>query len=193
MYAVCVEGFAQGFAAAERLSSRTGATLRWAAMWLDPSEPIDGGESTDVGGESTEGESTDVGANRLKSLVSPTAAEVRDLIACAAHRAVIVHYSPATYVGEEGPDAPWISFVDAAGHVRDDARVYRIELAGNAVPLTTLGDRPSDPGFAYGPREASGWDLRFVVVRDHMPRAELVRWLAEGMGMPPGSIRHVTG
>lgn len=187
MYAVHVESFAQGFAAAERLSSRTGATLRWAALWHDPS----GEEPTDMGAP-TAGEPTDVGAKWLKSLVSPTAADVRDLVACAAGQAVVVHFSPATYVGEEGPDAPWISFVDAAGHVRDDARVYRIELAGNAIPLSTSGDRPWDAGFAYGPQEASGWDLRFVVVRDHMPRAELVLWLAEAMGVPPGSIRRVT-
>lgn len=181
-----MESFTQGFAAAERLSSHTGATLRWAGLWLDPS----GEEPTEAGAQ--RGEPTDVDAMGLKVLVGPTAAEVRNLVACAAGQAVVVHFSPATYMGEEGPDAPWISFVDAAGHVRDDARVYRIELAGNAIPLSTSGDRPWDAGFAYGPQEASGWDLRFVVVRDHMPRAELVLWLAEAMRVPPASIRRPT-
>ncbi len=195
VYAVRVEGFADGFAAAERLASRTGAILRWAALWLDPAEPSLRRRHSELVAHFGSRLAV-LAASEIETLVvclvTHASSDVRHLVAHAANQAVVVHFSPAMYLGEEGPEAPWISFSDSAGHVRDDARVYRIELVCDAVPLTTSGDRPCDTGFSYGPQEASGWDLRLVVIRDHMPRAELVRWLSEAMGVPTASIRPIT-
>jgi len=74
----------------------------------------------------------------------PSLDDVRAFVARAGNDPVRIHWSPRLYVSDEGLDAPWISFVTPDGLARDDARIYRFELAGNAVPLTTMGDRPSD-------------------------------------------------
>ena len=89
----------------------------------------------------------------------------------------------------EGADPAWLSYGDG----RDDARIYRVELARNAVPLTTMGDHPAHPHFALGPEHASGWSLALVVVRDHMPREELVRQLADAAGVPVTAVSHASG
>jgi len=194
IYAVHVDGFTHGFAAAERLSARAGAVLRWAALWIDPTGPdLENRRSAlaaRFGPHLTTLAAAEVDTRAL-CLTSPTPAQAQALVAHAAELPVVVHWSPALYVGEEGPEAPWISFVDGSGSIRDDARLYRIELAGNAVPLTA-GDRPEDGSFVYGPQVGSGWELRLVAIRDHMPRGELVQWLAEAMSVPATTIRPVT-
>ena len=85
----------------------------------------------------------------------------------------------------ENADPAWLSF---AG--RDDGRIYRMELTRNAAPFTTLSDDPGHPHFALGPELARGWALALVVIRDHMPREELVRQLAEAAGVPIAAVSH---
>jgi hypothetical protein len=195
VHAVAVKGFAEGFAAANQLASRTGAILRWAALWVDPAEPSLRKRHSELvahfGARLTPLAPVDPETLTV-CLTSPTPTDVRDLAVRVADLPFAAHFSPACYVGEDGPDPPWIPFVDVSGGIHDDARVYEIELAGNAVPLTTSGDRPWHVGFSCGPMEASGWELRLVSIRDHMPRADLLLWLSEAMGVRVASIRPVT-
>lgn len=190
-YAVRVHDFEAALAAATRLAARTGATLRWAAAWLDPAEPGLRERHAELARHFVArlASTTPVDPEMLVACIThPTHDEARDLAARAAGLPVVLHFSPAMFEGEEGPKTPWISFVDPQGYVRDDARVYRIELARDATPLTVPAERPTMSGFGYGPEPASGVRLRFVVVRDHMPRADLVRWLAEAMGVESDAI-----
>lgn len=192
VYAIRVSGFVEGFLAAQKLAARTGAVLRWAAAWLDPREPAHREKHAAI--------ARCFGARLVATgpvdhemltacVASPTSSEAHDLVAHAASLPVVFHFSPPLYEGEEGEgaDATWISFIDHAGHHRDDARVYRIELAGDAAPLT-VADRPGMSGFGYGPALATGWHLHLVAIRDHMPRSELVRWLAEAADVPLDTI-----
>lgn len=191
-YAVRPRDFEEGLVAATRLAARTGATLRWVAAWLDPAEPRHRERHAEL--------VTCFGARLVaiapvdpETLVAciaqPTPDEARDLFERAAGLPVVLHASPVIYQGEAGPEGQWISFVDHEGFVRDDARVYRIELAESATPLTLADDRPAMSGFGYGPEPASGWHLHLSVVRDHMPRSEFARWLAETMAIPIDAIR----
>jgi hypothetical protein len=130
----------------------------------------------------------------MECLPSPTLDEVRKLVARTASAPVgnqhvlCIHWSPRLYAADEGPEGRWVSFVDPDGKHRDDARVYAIELARNAVPLTTLGDRPWNTELEFGPAPATGWALRLGVMRDHMPEAILIDWFAEVMSVPVGAI-----
>lgn len=112
------------------------------------------------------------------SISCPTADEIRDFIGHADTHALAVHFGPIRYVGDEGPDSPWISYVDHEGRRRVDAKVDAIELARDAVPLTTMAARPGESDFCFEPQSAEGWALHLSVVRDHMPVEQLVKWLA---------------
>lgn len=159
-----MEGAESGLVIGARLAARTNARIRWAARWVDD----------------------------MELLASPSLDDARALVARAAaedaNQPVCVHWSPRLYTADDGPDAPWISFVGADGARRDDARVYAIELAGHAIPLTTLGDRPWSGDLALGPTPGTGWALRLVAIRDHMPESELVEWLAAAMEISRSSI-----
>lgn len=191
VHSVRVRGYEDGFFAAQKLASRVGATLRWAALWLDLDTPERRARRAALvahfGPRLAAVPPADP-ASATVCVVSPTRDDMDALVAHAEGLAFTAHFSPPLYEGDHGPDAPWIAFVDPEGYLRDDARVYRIELACNAVPLTTSGDRPHDPGFGYGPAPASGWALRLVTIRDHMPRHDLARWLADAMGVPADAV-----
>lgn len=188
--AVRVESFAEGLRVSSRLAARTGALPRWAGVWLDPERPGDrarhaalvahfGGRVAEVLPAAPE--------TLVVCVASPTPEDIAALAAAAPESPFVVHFGPPMYIGETGPEALWIAFVDPAGSAREDARVYRIELAGRAEPLSA-GDRPWDTCFAFGPIEAQGWEIRIVTIRDHLPRAALVRWLAEAMEVPEEAV-----
>lgn len=124
-------------------------------------------------------------------LPSPALDDARALVELAGAAPVCVHWSPRVYVDDTGDDAPWISFVDPHGFRRDDARVYGLELAGNAAPLTT-GDRPSAPDFVFGPSVAEGWALHLVAIRDHLPALELQTCIAAAASVAPAMVRRVS-
>jgi hypothetical protein len=190
VHGVRVRGISEGLRAASRLAALAGALPRWAALWLDPERLDDRARHAALvahfGGRVAE-----VSPGPPEALVvciaSPTPEDIAELAADAQESPFIVHFGPPLYVGETGPEPPWIAFVDPAGCAREDARVYRIELAGRAEPLSA-GDRPWDTRFAFGPLEAQGWEIRVVTIRDHLPRAALVRWLAEAMDVPVEAV-----
>lgn len=179
-YAIAIDGPDEGLAIAMRLAERVGSTLRWVALWTVRSGVAGCDRQLEDG-------------RFLGVVTRPSLDQVRSMLAQADGEPVCAHWSAPLYVGDEGPPAPWIAFVDPFGGTRDDAVVYSIELAGGAQPRSTLGDRPSAPGiegdFELGPAEAKGWALHTVVVRDHMPRAELVAWIAAACGVDASRIR----
>lgn len=189
-YAFAVTGSEDGLALASRLAAFTGAQLRWAAVWAGASGRPDIIERFSMRPVPLLS-AAEFGVTMV-CVPSPTPGEIRDLIAHAGQSSLCVHWSPPMYESEEGPGAPWISFVDPDGFQRDDARVYRIELASDATPLTTE-DRPWHRDFVLGPEPASGWGLRVTAIRDHMPRGELLERLAAAASVPVGSVKAVVG
>ena len=183
-YAIAVKGLDEGLTTAARLASNTRAALRWVALWT--ARPL-GSEFTAHFGPRLLSQTME--SEWMLCLPGPTIDDIRYFAAHAGDDPVCIHWSPALYVSDEGPDAPWISFVDGDGRKREDARVYGFELAGNAIPLTTGADRPSDANFIFGPIVATGWELRLIAIRDHMPREELLRWLGEATSAPVTSIQ----
>lgn len=177
-YAITVGGLDGGLDVADRLASCCGATLRWAAVWTDEPSRFEGSWPRLAWADA------DV---TVVYLENPTRASVRELAARADRDACCVHWSARTYTSDEGEDARWIAFEDTRGFRRDDARVYRIELAWNARPLTAP-DRPWQDDFPLGPELAAGWRLHVAVVRDHMPRERLVAWLAEAAEVPTHTL-----
>jgi hypothetical protein len=183
-YSIAVNGPDDGLAIADRLAQANNASLRWVALWT--ARPL-GSELTVHFGARLMSQSVE--KESMLCVSNPTIDDVRYFIAHAGDDPVCIHFSPPLYVSDKGPSAPWISFVDSHGNKRDDARVYGFELASNAIPLTTMSDLPWDADFLFGPTAATGWELRLKVVRDHMPREELVQWIAKASSAPVGLIR----
>lgn len=167
IYSVELEGGALDLAAnldvAERLAAFTRLELAWAAMWTNA--PGDDG---------------------VLVVERPTRPELLSVLGVENDAMAVAHWDA------EGADPAWLSFTDPLGARREDARIYRIELARNALPLTTMGAGPGHPDFALGPEPARGWALALVVIRDHMPREELVRQLAEAAALPSEAITHAS-
>jgi len=183
IWSISVNGPADELTIGARCADAIGAKLRWAAVW-SPAEPS---AITTRFGEHLH---TVEGASMVV-LPSPALDDARALLMLAGAAPVCVHWSPRIHVDDTGGDAPWISFVDPLGVRRDDARVYGIELAGNAAPLTT-SDRPSAPDFVFGPSRAIGWALHLVAIRDHLPALELQSRLAAAASVATGLVRRVS-
>lgn len=191
-FAIDIESAEQGLLVGDRLATRIGARLRWAAVWTGDDHALRSALATELGARllpSADGPDapllvasanlTDVGhlIARLPDLDRHGKAPVR------------VHWSVAFYESEEGPrSSPWISFEDPWGQRREDAKVYEVELAGHAVPFSG-GSRPWDQDFVWGPTPSTGWALRTSAIRDHMPQPALRAWLAEAAGVRPDSVR----
>jgi len=183
-YGIAVGGPDEGLAIARSLASNNRASLRWVSLWT--ARQLQSKFTAHFGSRLM---SRSAETESMLCLPSPTIDDASYFIAHAGDDPVCIHWSPRLYVSDEGLDAPWISFVDGGGRKRDDARIYRFELAGNAVPLTTMGDRPSDPDLKFGPMAATGWELRLVAIRDHMPRDQFLHWIASATSVPPAIIR----
>jgi len=164
-YSIVVNGPDDGLTIAGRLAASNGALIRWAAFWTADLD--------------------------MTCVSNPTMADVRHLVARAADDPLCIHWSPALYTSDVGPGAPWISYVDDRGIERDDARVYGIELAHNAIPLTTMSDRPGDEKLGYGPTPGAGWALHLRAIRDHMTEEQLRHWLATAASVPLASVQRV--
>lgn len=186
-WSIVVNGPADGLEVAVRLAAANRAELRWAGVW-----PTSGSESPITAHFGSRLVSRAVDSASMVLLPNPSIDDVRAFVARAGDAPVCVHWSPRLYADDAGGDAPWISFVDPYGVRRDDARVYGFELAGNAVPLTTMGDRPSSPELVFGPAVAAGWALQLVAIRDHMPAVELQSWIAEAASVAPSLVRNVS-
>jgi hypothetical protein len=184
-YAIAVNGPEDGLTIADRLAKANNASLRWVSLWT--ARPMRSEFTVHFG---TRLVSQSVEKEWMLCVSDPTIDDVRYFIAHAGGDPVCIHFSPPLYVSEGGPGAPWISFIDSYGNKRDDARVYGFELAGNAIPLTT-SDRPWDVSFIVGPTAAMGWELRLKIIRDHIPRDELVHWIAKACSVPLALIREV--
>jgi hypothetical protein len=183
-YSVAVGDLEASLAIATSLAASAHALLRWAAIW--PDGPRNDLPAT-LAGRLTALPKPLAEQPAPLCLESPTMDEVRVLLAHAPQEPTCVHWSPAHYAGEEGGGAPWLAFVDAQGRRSEDARVLRIELGRNAVPLT-VSDRSWQPDFVFGPQRSEGLDLRVAVVRDHMPREQLCEHLAAGASLPLSAI-----
>lgn len=184
-YAITVTGPDDGVAVAVRLAEATCAELRWAAAWLPAPVPS---MTSRFGSRLVTGS---VESTVMVLLPTPTLVEARAFVTDTGEAPVCVHWSPRLYQADHGRDAPWIPLVDDSGRRRDDARVYGFELAGNAVPLTTMGDRASDADLVFGPAPATGWSLQLVVIRDHLSSAQLRSWVGAVTSVSPESIRKV--
>jgi hypothetical protein len=183
-YGIAVNGPEEGLAIARSLASNNRALLRWVSLWT--ARQLKSKFTVNFGSRLV---SRSPEIKSMLCLPSPTIDDVCYFVAHAGDDPVCIHWSPRLYVSDEGFDAPWISFVDGDGRKRDDAQVYGFELAGNAVPLTTMGDRPSDPDLMFGPVAATGWELRLVAIRDHMPREQFLHWIASATSVPLAMIR----
>ncbi len=186
-WSIVVNGPTDGLEVAVRLADANRAELRWAGLW-----PSNGSESAITAHFGSRLVSRAVEPAFMLLLPNPSIDDVRVFVAHAGETPTCIHWSPRLYDADAGGDAPWISFVDPYGVRRDDARVYGFELAGNAVPLTTMGDRPSSPELVFGPAVAAGWALHLVAIRDHMSAAELQSWIAEAASVAPSLVRNVS-
>lgn len=122
------------------------------------------------------------------ALDRPSLDAIRTLMAHAAEDRFAVRWTPRIYTADDGTDGAWISFRDHEGFVRQDAKIYAIELTANAAPLTTPSDRLDDDDLHFGPQNASGWQLGFVAIRDHMPSEQLLRWVATAAEVPVSKL-----
>ncbi len=194
-YAFAVNGPDMGMSVAAQLANEAASAIRWAAAWTAPA--LASKVSALFGSRGQHPPSIEGVDWMATSVWKPTARDLRELVGFAAGVAstepisLAIHWGPRMYVGDEGPDGRWISYVDHKGRTRPDARVYAVELAYDAVPLTS--SRPGDPDFLFGPQSASGWALGCRVVRDHMPATQLVRWLANAAGVDEDSLSRRTG
>jgi hypothetical protein len=180
-----IEGVDQGLVVAARLAAAAGASIRWAALWT--SRSIAAELRSHFG--TTLREASDEAGGAMFCLARPSLEAVRELISRAGADRFAVRWTPRIYTTDDGGEGAWIAYRDARGFLSQDAKIYGIELAMNAVPLTVMGDRPDDDDLRFGPESGSGSSLGIVIIRDHMPSEELLRWVEIASAIPPARIR----